>query len=1162
MKTFVWLCLLALLSGLSLPAQDIFGNIGGTILDPSGSAIANAKVTITNTDRNQVVRTLTTDTTGSYSAPLIPTGTYSVKVEAAGFKSEERQGVVLNVADDLRINVRLQVGAVSETVEVKSEPVAVELASPASATTVEGTQIRELTLGTRNYEQLVALMPGVASNAVDELFVGNSLPGGQTNTIPFAVNGVRTSGNNWTVDGADNVDRGSNLTLQTFPSVDAIDQFKVERSLYTADAGRAGGGQINVVTKGGTSRFHGGVYEFFRNDKLYANNWANNANKVNLYDSANPFNNCSTNFTSSCYARVPPVRWNDFGGTIGGPVPLFGKRDKNKTFFFYSQEWRKIITYTTFNPTVPTKGMLSGTMIQPVCLTTTAGTCPAGSTPVTQIPANLINPNAAAYIKDIFSKLPLLDGTTTAATTAGFFPVRNQFNSRQEMLRVDHRINERFNIWARMTIDDIPTLEPSGLFLGSTIPNGGATNTNSPGRGVVAHAINILKPSLVNDVGFNFSQSAILTTPVGLTAKANSPDINPKEPFTNPLGVVPALTFSSGTSITGNGPYIDYNRNYAWFDNLTWIKGRHSVKFGYNGNRYNKTENANGNARGTFGFTNAGAPTGTSAFQQAFANFLLGNVSSFTQDSQDLTPDIWAWQHELYAQDDFKVRHNLTVYVGVRWSFYGQPIDTNKQLDNFAPSFYDPSKAPRIDPTNGRVIPGTVGWQTNGIIVGGKNSPYGDKIANDNWRNFGPRVGIAWDPFGTGKTSFRAGYGIYHDATLFGIYEQNIFTDPPFVASVNYANASFSDVTQGTAGIDPLGPNGTSVLAARGTQLPAQTPYTQQWSFNIQRQLPKGAVLEVGYFGSKGTHLLGVIDLNQPLPGAAYAAGLHANNGDTRFTTADTPNINAVRPFKGFNAFSAIESAFDSNYHSLQAHFRKSFGAAGLVGIAYTYSKTLTDNTSDRSNAPQDSHNWHEGEYGPASFDRRQVLSANYVYTLPFFRSGRSILHSALGGWQVSGIIAAYTGQPSTVTSGTFDPAGLGILSAGPSSVRPDQICDPNKGAAHSYAGSAQSSAQGLTWFNAGCFAQVPNGVIRPGNAGRYTVRGPGFFNTDMSLMKNFNISREGRWKLQVRWETQNTFNWVNPNGFASTANTSTVFGQISSFRAPRRMQLGAKINF
>jgi hypothetical protein len=389
-----------------------------------------------------------------------------------------------------------------------------------------------------------------------------------------------------------------------------------------------------------------------------------------------------------------------------------------------------------------------------------------------------------------------------------------------------------------------------------------------------------------------------------------------------------------------------------------------------------------------------------------------------------------------------------------------------------------------------------------------------------------------------------------------------MFANPPFVASVTYTNASFNDVSAGTAGINPLGPSATAVLGPRGTQVPALTPYTQQWSFNIQRQLPKGTVLEVGYFGSKGTHLLGVVDLNEARPGVALAAGLHTANGNTVFTTTDTPRINAVRPFLGFSSFSAIESAFDSNYHSLQAHFRKSFGAAGLIGVAYTFSKTLTDNGSDRSNAPQNSYNWHEGEYGPAPTDRRQVLTINYIYTLPFFGHGRSLLNSALGGWQVSSILSTYTGQPTTVATSSVDPAGLGNLGVSAASGRPDQICDPNANAAHTYGGSAQSSAQGLMWFNTACFAPVPQGVVRPGNAGRYTIRGPGFFNLDASLMKNFNISKEGQWKLQVRAETFNTLNWVNPVGFASANNTSTVFGQISSFRAARRIQLGAKINF
>jgi hypothetical protein len=1177
MKKLALLFSLTACLATGLLAQDVSGTIEGSVLDQTGAAVPKAKVTLTNTDRNQVVRTVTTDDSGVYSAPLIPIGSYSVKVAAAGFKTDERTGIVLNVNDVLRINMKMEIGAVTDTVEVKADAVQVELSSPAVAGTIEGTQVRELTLGTRNYESLMNLMPGVVSNSVDDLYIGNSLPGGSVSTIPFSVNGTRNSASNWTVDGADNVDRGSNQTLGTFPSVDAISQFKVERALYTADTGRAGGAQINVVTKSGSSQFHGGAYEFFRNDALNANLWSNNANKVNLYDSANPLNNCSTNFTSTCYAKRSPVRWNDFGYTIGGPI-YFGKfnKDHNKTFFFFSQEIHRIINYNTFNPTVPTTGMLTGTLLQPVCITQITSTgivCPAGSAPVTQIPASLINANSAAYIKDIFGKLPLLSGTTTAATTSLFYPVRNVFNARQEIGRIDHSFSEKFQLWGRFTIDDIPTTEAGGLFSQSVVPNMAITNTNSPGRGVAIHAVNLISSRIINDASFNFTQSAILTVPVGLSAKANSPDINPKEPFPNPEGVVPTVSLTGGSSANGAGPYSDYNRNYAFRDNLTWSKGRHTLAFGYTVNRYQKTENAN-SGQGSFAFSTQGQIAGTSTFQQSWANFLLGNVSSFSQPSEDVTPNIFAWQSEAWAQDDFKVSPRLTLSYGVRWSFFGQPIDQNHQLTNFDGSTYNPALAPKIDPNTGNVIPGTANWQTNGIIINGQNSPFGDKIANDSYKNFAPRLGLAWDPIGDAKTSVRAGYGIYYDSTLFGTYEQNIFVNPPFIASVNYSSSSFTDVSAGTAGISPLSPQGTSVLALDATQVPAKIPYIQNWSLNVQRQLPKGAVLEVAYVGSKGTHLLGVYDANMPMPGVALAAGVHQANGLTAFTATDTARINYVRPYQGFAGIRGLATAFDSNYHSLQVNLRKNFGAAGLLGVAYTWSRVLSDNGSDRSNAPQNSYNWHEGEYQRAPWDRTQVLTINYVYTLPFLKNGRGLVHNTLGGWELSGIISAYTGQPISITgggllpslasAGSLDPAGQGVLAgSSPASARPDLVCNPMQGAARSYATGLAPSVVGggPSWFNIGCYQAVPNGVIRPGDASRYSINGPGYFNWDGSLLKNFNISKEGRVKAQLRGEASNVLNWVNPSGVSGTT-TSTQFGQVTSFRAARRIQLGLKVNF
>ena len=913
-----------------------------------------------------------------------------------------------------------------------------------------------------------------------------------------------------------------------------------------------------MITKSGNRRYHGGLLEFFRNDALAANNWANNANRVNPIDKDNPSASCVNN--ANCKAKIPPLRWNNFGGNIGGPVYIPGKfnRDRNHTFFFYSQEHRRIITYTTFNPTLPTAAMLTGNFSQPVCITVASGGCPTGGTIVNQIPANLINANSAAYIKDIFSKLPLSTINTVGATTGGFFAQRNLYNADQYLARIDHTFNEKFSIWGKFAIDQIPTVEPGGLFQGSAIPGGAVTTTNSPGRSMVFRAVNTIRPTILNEAAFNFSQSRIAALPIGMTAKANSPDINPAEPFPNTQGVVPNLSFTGGTGIVGYGPYHELNRNYTVLDNVTWIKGRHVMKLGFNTNRYNKTENAAGQ-QGAFGFSAAGGQTGTTTFQQAWANFLLGNVATFTMPSTDITPNIWAWQHEAYLQDDFKLNPHLTLYAGVRWSFFGQPTDSANLLTNFAPSTYNPANAPQIDPANGNVITGTGNNpRMNGIIVGGKNSPYGDHVGTQVYKNFAPRLGISWDPFGTGKTAVRVGYGIYYDSGLYGTFEQNTFANPPYVQSVSYSNASFTNIGAGTLGVS------AAPLGLHATQIPANIPYMQQWSFNIQQRLAKDTVLEVGYVGSKGTHLLGIVDVNQARPGAALAAGLKtvtaAAPDATIFTTTDTPRINAVRPFLGFTSINTLATAFDSNYHSLQTSFRKNFRAAGLFNLAYTWSKNLTDNGSDRSNAPQNSYNWHNGEYGPYGGDRKHVLSMNYVYTLPIFKDSHGIVAAVLKGWQFSGILAFQTGAAFTAATSGLDPAGLGLLGTSAASSRPDMVCDPNANAPKQFAGAP--SAASPVWFNTACFQPVPQGAVRPGNAGRGTIRGPGFSNWDGSMMKNFTLVHDNRATLQLRLETFNTLNLVNPNGISSTNITSTTFGVISSYRAPRRVQLAAKIYF
>ncbi|MBO0726671.1 MAG: carboxypeptidase regulatory-like domain-containing protein, partial [Blastocatellia bacterium] len=388
------LLLVGFMAPLAL-AQDITGSIVGLVRDSGGASIAGAMVTIKDTDKNIVVRTVTTNSEGAYSAPLLPVGHYSVTVESPNFKKFSRTNIELNVNARLTVDATLEVGQVTEVVQVESGALQVELQTATQSGLISGAEVRELPLNNRNYLQLLTLMPGVSSGASDQLYIGVTNPFGQTNTVSFAINGGRNSENNYTIDGADNIDRGSNLTLLNYPSVDAISEVKVLRNHYSAEYGRDAAGQVNVVTKSGTSQFHGGAYEFFRNDVLNANPFLTNRDHTLGLD-------------SDGNAKRAPLRYNNFGYFIGGPVWIPGvyNEAKNKTFFFFSQEFRRVITYSNFVASVPTAAERQGIFSSPVCLNSA---CTQTTTQITNI-----DPTAAAYIKDIYSKIPLPNaGTNT-----------------------------------------------------------------------------------------------------------------------------------------------------------------------------------------------------------------------------------------------------------------------------------------------------------------------------------------------------------------------------------------------------------------------------------------------------------------------------------------------------------------------------------------------------------------------------------------------------------------------------------------------------------------------------------------------------------------------------------------------------------------------------
>ncbi len=1088
---------------LPAAASDITGTIVGTVTDTQNKAVPKVAITLTNTDMNVVIRTVQTNDEGQYSAPLLPIGHYSVTAELAGFRRATRTGIALNVNDHLTINLTLDVGPVAETVTVQAEALQVDLQTPTAAGLITGTQIRELSLNNRNYIQLVALMPGVSTGfASDQPEIGASNPTGLSNQVNLAINGNRPTQNNWTIDGADNVDRGANLTLLTFPSVDAIAEFKVLRGQYDPEFGRSSSGEINVITRGGQNKFHGGLYEFFRNDVLSANNFFNNA-------------------ALPTPIAKPALRYNDFGGTFSGPLY------KNKTFFFFSEEARRVKAFQTFVGTAPSLAERAGTFPTPVCLNRA---CTATGTQVMTI-----DPVAAAYIKDIFPKVPQPD-TKDKLTTVG----ENTFNHRQEVIRIDHVFSRKLSVFGRFLNDSIPTIEAGGLFTGSALPGVATTSSNAPGRNFTARVAMTVSPTTLNEAGYAYSYGGIVSDPTGLDTNANSPDV--AAAITLPLkSTIPRIPDLSFTGVVGFGPYRDFNRNHNVFDNFTRILGRHTMKFGATYHRYQKSENAANGNNGSFSFSDAvPAGSGTLAFRQQWANFLQGFVSTYAQTSVDFHAEVRQRQLEVFAQDEFRVRSNLTLTYGVRYSYFGPATDALGHATTFDPSSFDPSKAPQIDQATGLLVPGT-GVALNGVVIGGVNSKLGNGVANHDNLDFAPRVGVAWDPFKTGKTSIRAGYGIFFDAPAVNSLEQFQSSNPPFVQNITISNTSMAN-----PGI--VAPNLNLVPPFFGGPSPDwRQPYSQQWSLDIQRQLWRGIVLDVGYYGNVGRHLIGVVDINEPQPGAFLTAGFSPAIASPVGSGTATQRLNFIRPFRGYDAINLFKTIFTSNYHSLQFGAQKRFRGDSLLAVNYTYSHDLTTAQSD-FRAPQNSYDV-QSEYGAAQFDRRHIFNADFVYELPWFQSQQGFAGHVLGGWEFSGIVHVFSGLPLTVTA-SRDPAGLAVRDGNSfAGGRPDKVGDPTSGTTHTVG----------QWFNTSAFAFVPTGQIRPGNAPRGAVRGPGAQRWDLSLFKNIRFTES--WKLQFRAEAINVFNHTNFNT-VSTSFTSGTYGQVLTARDPRVMQLALKLSF
>lgn len=1177
---FVALALCFGLTGTAI-AQEVTGSLLGTVKDANGAIVKGANVTITNSDTKLVVRTVTTNDNGEFSVPLLPVAYYDITVEASSFKKHVDERVKLNVNERHTVDVTLTTGNISETVTVTTRALQVDTQTATASTVINGDQAVQLSLNNRNWAQLILLSPGVSSNLQDQIYVGTTNPNGVSNALQIAVNGVRPNSNTYTVDGADTTDRGANLTVQTYPSVDAIQEFSLLRGLYPAESGRSSGGQVNVITKNGTSKFHGDVYEFWRNNILNANPYLTNRDKPLGVD-------------ANGKARRAPFRYHDFGGTLGGPLvfPRFGEGGpslvKGRTFFFFSEEVRRVIVYPTGSTTVPTANLRQGIFPQNVCIGPVSSPCgtilPAG----TQLPLSQWSPLAAAYVKDIYNKLPLPSDSVGTLN----FPTRGIFNFRQELIRIDHRFSDKLSAYYRFENDSIPTIEPFGLFSGGAgQPFVSTTQSNSPGRTHVGRATWVPSAKTVLEFGGSYSFGDVPSVVTGLLNYTNSPDIVASTPgFAFPVtrGRVPTLGANGFTGLSTFGPYSDFSYNKAAFGTLSIIFGSHTTKFGFNFSRIRKHENSlGGTNEGTYGAvtstptvcttlpnTPAGCdrlptPSGsTNAFSnstQVWANFLLGNFQTFTQNQFDLTADLFATDFEAFAQDEWRVKSNITFYYGMRFSRYGQPWDGNGRMTSFNPFLYSPSQAFQVT-GNGNRVPGT-GNPLNGIIVnsqvsvaGATTSPFGKSVAPTR-NNFAPRVGLAWDPFKKGTTSVRMGYGLYYDQLSFSFYETGLVsTNPPFQQQIIINPTTLDNPLGGTTTVS------NALQSVAGIDPNFKTPYVQHWSLDFQHQFGAKTIVTAGYFGSKGTHLSGLVDLNN-LP-AGYAltktcltnlttgpATIPCQSPGQVFTSNSATAagsevvLNQIRPFRGFGTVRYLETAFDSNYHALQVKVQRRLSNNSQVNLNYTWARNMTDSQNEFSTVPQNTYDL-KAEYARANLDRRHVLNVNYIYELPWFSLQRNLKEKVLGGWQFSGITVYYTGLGFSPATSSNDPAGLGLIASAVTGGRPDMLCDPNANPLHT----------DLQWFNTACFANPPAGVNRVGNAGRNTINGPPTTRFDATLAKNIRFSESK--SVQLRWEVFNIFNHTNFATISSLNITSAVYGRIGTTRDPRTMQLAAKFIF
>lgn len=1179
------------LNGNAAAQEETSATITGQVVDSAGAAVPNASVVVANTSTGETRRIQANDNGNFNVFPLVP-GTYTVTVEQPGFKTSVTN-VTLASRDRRPVPITLEVGAQTEIVTVTSEPPLLQDSSTGQAL-VSGNQVTELPLNNRNFIRLVETVPGVSSDLSDEAGFG------LTSLASISINGLRRNAVNYLVDGVNNTDVGSNITLLSAPTVDSIGEVKILTSNFTAEIGRSGGGAVIISTRGGGNKYSGSVYDFNRNDYFNANSFFNNR--------------LGRRADGSLVADVPKLRYNNFGATFSGPVAFLGFGEgtpmfyngKNKTFFFVSYEGRRVTrgvtdTIIAVPSLLERQGNFSQTLGLPLCRTTTNGvttTCTGTNVPLTVmdttgatiqarqgmvfrqsdnrayagniVPLSAIDPRSLGLLQ----AYPLPNIGINGLQSTPF----NVLNTDQYVVRLDHNFTSNHKIFGRFTRDNSQTREAGGLFTGISIPGIATTDTNVPGKVFAATYTGIFSNSIVNEATVNFSGNEILSTLIGrgtradyagasLIRQANSIGAGFEGFAENNANAIPTISSRFATIGSLQGYSIEYS-NLTFKDNLTYTRGNHIFKFGTELTREYKNENTGGATQGNFAFastqtsgigTNStGGALGLTGTGDSFASFLLGRANSYSEAQTDFRVHLRFGRREFYAQDTWKIRPNVTLDLGVRYQYFVSPYDRDNKIGSFDPTLYSRSK---INCTTAACTAFTLAGsdQNNGIGIAGSTSRFGRSIAPSDKNNFSPRVGIAYSPNyesgfgkmlfgGPNKSVIRAGYGLYYDQVLVGIFEQAAFVTPAFSPSFSNTSTTTGVITFDNpgAGVAPGTFSNRSLVAIDPN---FQTPESQVYSVGIQREVFRNAVVDISYVGTKGDKLVRRRNVNFVTPSQSIAAGA---------TITGAGNTAGARPFVGYSTITFQEAAAKSRYNGLLSSFNYRLQNGFTVTLAYTFSKSLTDSTNDRDAIDEPQNPLNPNEYALARTDRTHVFSASYVYELPFFRkSSNALTRLLLGGYQVSGITQIESGAPvpriavASTLNGT-----IGLY--------PNVIGNPNGGLAGTI-----DPVTGLPFvYDPTVFVPADAGQL--GNAPRSFSRLPKRNQTNLALSKQFYFNSERTMYLQLRAESFNLFNttqFVMAAGNSTTLPTAgplsnTLIARPTGTRLPREFQFGAKLYF